>query len=245
MHVLPHLHCAGDQIQVFLTCQVSLLSNKLHPHLLHLLNFNNPNPCAPSTLGYCCSLHKFPPVFQPPLPSQGFQMWLPIPYVNFFVMKSLGSWQIQEAEHRELINSDSQPSRSKMLTQLVSIKGRKLEMSQERSKQKRAIWQHLSRPIAAAPQRTGARCMLLAAFAWSWIGTILRKGILGRQANKCPCHHSLRPTQYGFFHIYCQSSLLPATVPWLSVEGGSKITLYSHCPEMRNWGKGVEFINFS
>jgi hypothetical protein len=86
-----------------------------------------------------------------------------------------------------------------MLTQLVSIKGRKLETSLERNKQKRAIWQYLSRSIAAGPQRTGAHCMLLAAFTWNWIGIIRRKGILGRQANKCPCHHSLRPAQYGFF----------------------------------------------
>lgn len=38
-----------------------------------------------------------------------------------------------------------------MLTQLLSIKGRKLESSLERNKQKRAIWQDPSGSIAADP----------------------------------------------------------------------------------------------
>lgn len=221
------------------TCQVSLLSNKLHPQLLAPLSLIILTSVLPQPLGVAApcthSLQRFSPLCLPSI----LKMWLPIPYVNFLVMKSLGSWLIQEAEHRELINSDSQLSRSKMLTQLVSIKARKLEMPLEGNKPKRAIWQCLSWSIAADPQRTGAHCMFLAAVPWSWIGINLRKGILGRQANKCPCHHSLRPTQYGFFHAHCQSSLRPASVPMTeSGEGGTRITLYSQCPQMRNWGEG-------
>lgn len=134
-----------------------------------------------------------------------------------------------------------------MLTQLLSMKGRKLETSLERNKQKRAIWQNLSRSIAADPQRTGAHSMLLAAFTWSWMRIILRKAMLGPQANKCLCHHSLRPTQNGFFRLHCQGFLGVSTVRALSFQPvfpdrvggrGTRITLYSQYALMRNWGRG-------
>lgn len=104
--------------------------------------------------------------------------------------------------------------------QLLSIKERKLEMSLEGNKQKRAIWQDPSRSIAADPWRTEAQCTLLAAFTWSWIRVMLRKATLGGPASKCP----FKPAQRGFFHVHCRGFLLGVTTVKLSPSSQCSLT---------------------
>lgn len=112
-----------------------------------------------------------------------------------------------------------------MLTQLLSIKGRKLETSLERNKQKRAIWQDPSRSIAADPRRTGAQCTLLAAFAWSWIGMILGKATVDQPINVLVCHHPFGPAQRGFFRVSCQGFLLGSPLSELSPSSQCSLTV--------------------
>lgn len=72
-----------------------------------------------------------------------------------------------------------------MLTQLTSIKGRKLEIPLESKKQNAdQFGSYLLKSITVHSQKTGTYCMILATPTWSWGGSILRKVMLDRQSSK-------------------------------------------------------------
>lgn len=189
----------------------------------------------------------------PTQPLQHFHKWLPIPYVNFFVMKSPGSWLAQEAECLPRINKQQFTAKQEQDAYAITINKRKkarIVPGEEQTKEG-----NLARPIriyCSGSPEDRSTVYAFGSFRWSWIGTMLRKVTLGGPANKRPCLSSSFQTSptwllpqtlpglpLGCHH--CQSSLLPASVPWQNQrkeELGSHFTPVCYDEELgerQNW----------
>lgn len=177
----------------------------------------------------------------PALPVQGFHVWLPIPYANFFVMKSPGSWLAQEAECLPRINKQQFTAKQEQDAYAITINKRKKARNVPGEEQTKEG--NLARSIkiycSGSPENRST------VYAFGSFRLELDRDDPGESnggpANKRPCLSSsfrTRPTWLLLCKLpgHCQSSLLPASVPWQSEEEGTRVTLmWLQCALMRNW----------